>query len=722
MLINHSTLKPHSIMNYGNFTQPTGTTEDPQNQPPRERKSSCSVFGSLGALAASVLVLASQPRAAAQSDNFDSGALSPAWKVYDANPALVSLTFPTVGTGKGLRIQVSPYAAASLPAVAGIGQANVYTDFYVALDLVNWVVENQAAVVFARFTPGGAFGLDGGQGMILNYDAAQSGDNPGNTHGGEFQINTVTPGFKATTLAACQMTPVLGHSYRLVFQGVGQLYTGQMYDLNDLTTPLATLRVTDPNSTFASGISGFLSYSRNGVVGTTDVTIDNYYAAASDPNLATPPALMHSIPGTPIVETRVPAERWQNFYNPAAGISFVAKTYTADVINASATRLTLNGVDFSSLLTLSTNGTVITGSLPGSALKTNSLYAAQISLADTTGLKTSVNTFWFDTFTEAYLSVGPALSAGPVKTIECEDYNYSNGVYQLDPIQVSGLPTNGNAQVNGEGVGYFDSGDLIWLTMGTEGVDFHTTQSSPKAGWDDYRPNDAVMTGEGIRQEIQDDLHPDNLPPWFSPYSRPDDNTRQKYAAVDLVEYLVIQTHAGDWLNYTRSFTSSSSNYFALLRVGSFDSTTITLSQVTSDPSQTNQTTSVLGTFTVPDQIRRSNFSYVPLLQTNGLGSILNLSGTNTLRLTMGGTPGDGSYNGVVALNYLLLVPAQVTVQSSPAVTGPYADDPTATVNVGARTITIPTPGASRFYRLAAVVPVNIAGISLVPGALTLKY
>ena len=30
-----------------------------------------------------------------------------------------------------------------------------------------WVVEDQAAVLFARFTPGGDFGLDGGQGMIL---------------------------------------------------------------------------------------------------------------------------------------------------------------------------------------------------------------------------------------------------------------------------------------------------------------------------------------------------------------------------------------------------------------------------------------------------------------------------------------------------------------------------------------------------------------------------
>jgi hypothetical protein len=258
-------------------------------------------------------------------------------------------------------------------------------------------------------------------------------------------------------------------------------------------------------------------------------------------------------------------------------------------------------------------------------------------------------------------------------------------------------------------------------------VDYYTAQAAPDSGWDDYRPNDAVMTGEGLRQEIQDDAHPDTTPivPWnpvSNPYTRPDDNTRQKYAAVGLVEYLVVNTHAGDWLNYTRAFTSGVSNYFALLRVGSFSSTTITLSMVTSDPTQTNQTVSDLGTFSVPDQIRKANFSYVPLLDTNGLCVIVNLSGTNTLRLTMGGPLGNGSYNDVVALNYLLLVPAQVTVQSSPVVNGPFADDPTATVNPGTRTITIPTAGLARFYRLQAIAPVNIATISLAGGTVTLTY
>src|SRR5438270_13081483 len=133
-------------------------------------KSSCSAFGSLSALVTSILLLGAASSATAQSDNFDSGTLSSAWTVYQGVPQ--RYTFPPVGTGKGLRIQTSPVPAFSLPAVAGIAQSNVYDDFYVALDLANWVVEDQAMVLFARFAPGGNLGLDGGQGMILNYDAA----------------------------------------------------------------------------------------------------------------------------------------------------------------------------------------------------------------------------------------------------------------------------------------------------------------------------------------------------------------------------------------------------------------------------------------------------------------------------------------------------------------------------------------------------------------------
>jgi len=726
-------------MNHSNFIQPIRTVDTSQNRRSPKWKSSCSRFGSIGAVAALLGCVTGQSNARAQivTDNFNSGSLSPAWTVYEADPSLVSLTFPTVGTGKGLRIQSNPFASAGVPAVAAVAPTNVYSDFYVAVDLVNWVVEDQAAVLFARFAPGGNFGLDGGQGMILNYDAAQAGENPGNRRGGEFQINIVSPGFSANTIAKCEMTLNPGNSYRLVFKGVGTLYTAQVYDLKDLTTPLATIQNND--STYASGISGFLSYSRNGIIGTADVTIDNYYAGPSDPNSATLPAIPHSIPGTPVVQTRVPAGRWENFHNPASGISFKASTFTTGLIEASATKLYLNGVDSSAALApFPTNGSTVNFSTAPGTLGSNAVYSAQIVLQSTdVPPLTSTNTFWFDTFTDDYLSTGS------VKTIECEDYNYSNGVFQLDSIPVSGNPTNGNpVQVGDNGQGYFDPNDGGYSTAATQGVDIYTpNQVGPSSGWDDYRQNDGVMTGEGIRDEFNG-LWPSGTPfagflsngnnvpngPGWNPgvpantYDRPNDNTRQKYFAAGLVEYLVVRRHAGDWQNYTRLFTSSLSNYFAFLRVGSWGSTTNILSQVTSDPTKTNETTLELGTFNIPNQIRKSNFRYIPLLDTNGLGSILKLSGTNTLRLTKLGDPTVASDDRLEVCNYLLLVPAQVTVQSSALVAGPYVNDGTATVNLGTRTITMPTAGSSRFYRLDAVVPVKITRISVAGSTVTLSY
>jgi hypothetical protein len=332
-----------------------------------------------------------------------------------------------------------------------------------------------------------------------------------------------------------------------------------------------------------------------------------------------------------------------------------------------------------------------------------------------------VNSFWFDTFSDAYLA------SASVKTIECEDYNYSNGVYQLDPIPVSGMTLNGDPQINGNGVGYYDGGGAAWMTVGTEGVDFHySDRTTPDGGWDDYRANDNVRTGEGIRQEIEEQLYPDvalsSSNPWdgfFNVYNRPNDNTRQKYGT-NLVEYLVIRTSAADWFNYTRSFASSTTNYFAFLRVGSFYSANLTLGKVTSDPKLPSQTTSVYGTFNVPNQMRKSNFTYIPLLDTNGVAPVLSLSGVNTLRLTKNGTVTKD--NRTEVLNYLLLVPAEVTLRSSAVVNGTYAAEPTATVNVNARTVSIAAAGTPRFYRLEAAVPVKITGISVAGGTVTITY
>jgi hypothetical protein len=395
----------------------------------------------------------------AQSDNFDSGTLDPAWRRSHFNAALVNLTYPTNGSGRALRIQASPVPNAA-PAAAMFYRPEVYTDFYLAADIVNWpgTDKNQAIVLVARASLSANPATT--TGIIMNYDASQYGENPTDRRQGQLQINMVTnePAFGTKTIATAEVTLEPGRPYRFIFKAVGSQYTGMIYDLHDLTKPLVTIRADDViqgsqpgggslifEDGFKSGVCGFLSFSRQGTTGTTDVTIDNYFAATADPYTSSAPALPHPVAGTPSVDSRTPAERFSNFYNPTQGISFTAKTFTTNLINASETKLRLNG-NYVSQLVLPANSSNISVTLPGSALRSNTVYSAQIELEDISGTLKSTNTFWFDTFSEGYLS-----STG-VRTIEAEEYNYNSGQFQGDPIPVSGLATNGTP-VNGGGVG-----------------------------------------------------------------------------------------------------------------------------------------------------------------------------------------------------------------------------------------------------------------------------
>ena len=165
------------------------------------------------------------------------------------------------------------------------------------------------------------------------------------------------------------------------------------------------------------------------------------------------------------------------------------------MISASATRVRLNGADVSSSLTLSADGPTITGSLPGSVLVSNTTYRAQIELSDVTGTKKSTNTFWFDTFSDAFLL------NGSVKVIEAEDYNYDGGVFQLEPIPVSGLDTNG-VQVNGNDAGITTRVGFRILTTPNRAAS-STPSLQNTAPWTEFRlPRDPIQACLAMRQEI----------------------------------------------------------------------------------------------------------------------------------------------------------------------------------------------------------------------------
>jgi hypothetical protein len=662
-----------------------------------------------GSLAVAFLLLPGlQFCAKGQSDNFDSYSsatdlTAAGWILSAIDPSLVTTTFPAVGTGKGLRIQANPVPTQA-PAVGMWYQTNSYADFFLAVDIASWpgTDKNQAAVMFARMTdantgtvvnnqnPGTA------QGVICNYDTSQYGENPGDRRQGQFQINVITAPFNANTIAAADMTLIPGRSYRLIFKGVAWHYIGQVYDWNDLTTPLVTIEADDTVMANPSGACGLLAYSREGTTGTADMTFDNYYAGTNDPNRAAAPILAHPIAGTPAVDTRVPSARWKNFFSLASPISFTANTYSTNVINASATKFRLNGADVSARLALSANGTNISGSLPASLLSSNTLYNAEIVVTDLAGAKTSTNTFWFDTFSDAFLLTSN------VKTIEAEEYNYNGGAFQLDPIPVSGVSTN-TIQINGSGIGYYD-------LAGTAGIDFSNHNTGPDMHYSAFRTTDPVRTLSGGLVGIQDAIY-------LTGYEPDSDTIRSQHAASSLLEYVVCQTQPGEWLDYTRSFASAF--YAIYLRYSSFGSTSNELHLVTSDPTQPAQTTSKLGTFRISNNIRQADYLYTPLVDDTGAPVLVNLSGTNTLQLLMAGTTGEDNLK--TMLNYILFVQTPVLVFSSLTVNGSYALESGATANIANRTITVPVTGSAHFYRLSSTVPVSAKSITVSGATVTLR-
>ncbi|MCW5558722.1 MAG: hypothetical protein KIT22_12955 [Verrucomicrobiae bacterium] len=594
---------------------------------------------SLGALGTALALAAGAVAVQAQSDNFDADTLGAQWTKYQFIPQ--SYTFVPSEGGQALRIQANPIPNTA-PAAAAISQSTVYTDFYVSVDLVNWQINDQALVLLAQWTPGGGDGLSEGSGIIMNYDVAQDGEKDSDRKGGQIQINTVFPGFVTATKAAGDLTLEPGHSYRMVFQGMGTTYTARVYDTQDLTAPLVTLQVED--STYSSGLSGFLSFSRAGTTGVTDVTIDNYFAAATDPNADLAPLLPPPVSGTPTVVSRTPASRFTNFHPVADGIRFEARTFSTAQIDAAATKLLLNGTDVSaSLAPLPPNGTSATFTTAAGTLASNTVYAARIELQDTTGTLRSTHTFWFDTFTDAFVGALPA------RTIEVEDYNYSDGLFQTGVIPVSGLDENG-AQVGGGGgaAGYY-------ATVGTPEVDYFKPGGSYHSELSEYRPEDRVQitqgsTFTGVRDEAGDIL--DDLTLSTDPY-RIHDTQRSQYRAAKVWEYQVRLTSPGDWMNYTREIAEG--DYQVYLRCGSFGSTSVHLDKVTSDPKQPNQTTERLGTFDISNHLMRLNYRYEPLL-VDGRPAAIHLSGTTTLRLTLAGTALKDDRT--VSLDYLLLIPA----------------------------------------------------------------
>src|SRR4051794_8096360 len=96
-----------------------------------------SIFSKAVACLLLVCAFGAAQKLGAQSDNFDTGTLSPLWKKSNFNAALVNESFVDDGMGKGFRIRANPVPGQA-PAAALYYRDDVYNDFYVAVDIADW--------------------------------------------------------------------------------------------------------------------------------------------------------------------------------------------------------------------------------------------------------------------------------------------------------------------------------------------------------------------------------------------------------------------------------------------------------------------------------------------------------------------------------------------------------------------------------------------------------
>jgi hypothetical protein len=289
-----------SLLAMNNHTQThAGKTSLSQGYPQLILQISSVAMGLLGLMAATDFAFA-------QSDNFNDGndtAPPPAWNHY--NPiGTGSWSFPG---GNTYRLQSAP-----TPSYNPYGQGRagsllpiLYTNFYVAVDIVNW--DDTIHQVFGVVARIGSIGPGTTTGYLFSYDRG----NPTNATAGGMDIVRLD-GEQPTTLPRTGVDSIHfnpGTSYRLEFVGIGTNLVGRVYQLPDTLIPVLEINSTD--ATYASGDSGVFvanNASESNYNGSADATFDNYLAAVGVPPLfdnfndgddVNPPPAWHRIDSIP---------------------------------------------------------------------------------------------------------------------------------------------------------------------------------------------------------------------------------------------------------------------------------------------------------------------------------------------------------------------------------------------------------------------------------------
>ncbi len=278
-----------------------------------------------------------------------------------------------------------------------------------------------------------------------------------------------------------------------------------------------------------------------------------------------PPAINNLIPQNEI------------FVPPSSGLTFNASSPSGIAINNSGIQVMLNGSNVSS-------GLVITGSASSknvtyNGLQSNAVYNATITITDSSGLQSSVNT----TFQTTWVGV-PA----PTYIWEAEDFDFNGGMY-IDNPDLCNAPGNS---------------DCYFGQVGEQNVDEYSTGTPPAQF---YRG-----ASDGIGTQPSGDFSRPNL------------------TAADRIDYCINPFNNNEWVNYTRDWPASTNWIIGRFANGGTEGGDV-LYSVT--PTSTN----LLGYFVVPTTPSWTTFQNYYLMSTDGVNrATVVLNGKETLQIVAG--------------------------------------------------------------------------------------
>jgi hypothetical protein len=225
------------------------------------------------------IALAGSSKSLAQTDDFDDGN-DTGWTRYNPFSGVAPNLARWEFTNGGYRIRTTaPSPSQQLGAGrAGSLRAEVYTNFYITVDIVNWddTLPHAAGILARVQTPG--------LGTTTGYAFTWDRGNPASETAGDVDISKITGEAPSGVVisGADQIHLEPGKSYRFVFIGRDTELQGRVYELPDTDTPKVTIVGND--ATYTTGVGGLVIYDNStGATNICDITFDSFFAAIAEP-------------------------------------------------------------------------------------------------------------------------------------------------------------------------------------------------------------------------------------------------------------------------------------------------------------------------------------------------------------------------------------------------------------------------------------------------------